>query len=191
MAQFLCRVCDNSSGWVFPTGSARETISSHYGNFGFAYEEWNFNPGLLKNGWQYGWLEAFNPGPGKRLIAPGPHDILLYVWRGGAAFAIGRINKCEKLNVGVGIVYPHAFVAQANAAGASIKALVSGWNVTPVVRHPRMQTYSQIPRANMRFSLENANLLNFHIPIPINYTRYGGLLVTPNSQLSQIWNMVP
>lgn len=192
MPQYICRVCDNSADWVRPANSATETKFSHFGNFSFGYEEWNFCPQLLIDGWQYGWIEGFNPGPGKRLVAPGSHQVLLYVRRNGKALAVGRLLVCEKLFPSSRLpAYPPILAHQARTVGAAITVVGSTWNISPTVARPRMQAYSQVPHPNMRFKPEDAVLFAAPMPLPISYTRYGALLVTPTNGRLPIWSSVP
>lgn len=191
MPQYLCRVCDNSSGWVSPTHSATETTYSHFGNFGFGYEEWNFSSLLLIAGWQYGWIEGFKSGPGRRLVMLGLHEVVLYVRRNGQSFAVGKLLACEKLVPAAAPVYPAALAVQANGVGAAISLTGNTWNVSPTAAHPRMPAYAQIPIPNVRFKLKNACLFATPIPLPISFTRYGALLVTPTNGRAAIWSMVP
>ena len=191
MPQYLCRLCDNSAGWASPTNTATETNSSHFGNFSFGYEEWNFSSHLLKGGWQYGWIEGFNPGPGKRHVAPGSHEVIWYVRRNGQALAVGKL-LCEKLDHSAALpVYPPTLASQASAVGAAITVTGLTWNISPTIARPRMKAYSQSIRPNMRFRPKDAVLFAKPVLLPIAYTRYGALLVTSTNGRKSLWSMVP
>lgn len=192
MAQYFCRVCENTNGWVSPTNSARETTSSHHGKFSFGYEEWNFSPHLLIAGWQYGWIEGFRSGPGRRDVAPSYHEVILYVRRNGQSLAVGKIRACEKLASTVAApAYPAALAREANGVGAMITVVGSNWSVSPTVVNPGMAAYVQTPLPNCRFKPSDAYLFAVPITIPIPYTRYGALLVTPTNRRAAIWGLVP
>lgn len=194
MAQYICRVCENNAWWQHPDNSAHEINRSHFANFSFAYEEWNFSPCLNINGYQYGWIEGFRPGQGRAHVPAGLHDVLLYVRSNGQALAVGRINACENITGNAGRpLYPGPLTAQANAVGANVVAnpITGEWTVAPTHLNRGMGAYAQFPLPNVRFKLADANFLQNRIPIPIAYRRYGALLVTPANGRLAVWNMVP
>ena len=194
MPQYICRICDNNNGWVSPDNSAKETNRSHFGNFSFAYEEWNFNPLLNLRGWQYGWIEGFKPGIGRRTVPAGIHEVLLYVRRNGHAWAVGRIKACENIMGQVGLpFYTEALAAQANSVGASIVVNLHNtqWAVTPTRANPGMLAYTQINFPNIRFRLSDAVILTNPKQICIDYRRYGALEVNSVNGRAKVWNMVP
>lgn len=191
MARYFCRICDSNNGWEYPSGVARETNRSHYGNFGFAYEEWNFNSALQTNGFQLGWLEGFRDGLGRRIVPHGSHDIALYVRRNGNNYFVGRINGCEKINKLGQFPYPATFAADANAVGANVQVVRNGWYVQPIINNPGMQAHTHFPESNMRFRNEDVALCSNPVVIPIAYTRYGALLAHGNTNLMALWNSLP
>lgn len=194
MARYFCRVCDSNNGWVVPSGAAVETRYSHHGNFRFAYEEWNFNPALLVNGWQYGWIEGFKPGPGRRRITcGGPHDVAMYVRRNGQCFFVGKIMGCEVLEFQQHVPpqhYPGNLAVDANNVGASVVVNGHTWFVNPVINNPKMLAYQNPapgPLANVRFRPSDAKLCKTPTSIPISYTRYGALLVDNDVARKSLW----
>lgn len=194
MTQYFCRVCDSSNGWTKPSAAASETSASHYGNFGFAYEEWNFNPALSVTGWQHGWLEGFKPGPGKRKIeSTGPHEVAMYVRRGGSNLFVGKLLACEYLTSSpIHVTYPPILAADANLVGANIVLVAGGqWSVTPVIRAPRMSIYTHTPVSNVRFRLEDVQICAMPIRLGISYTRFGALKVNGNPILQAEWARLP
>lgn len=192
MPRYFCRVCDSNNGWVTPSGFAHETLRSHYGNFGFAYEEWNLNQLLFLNGFQHGWIEGFKAGRGRRVVPNGVHEIALYVRRNGQCIFIGKIHACENIgNTVNAIAYPVGLIAGINNVGGNAAAIGPMWDIRPNVRRPQMPAYNQIPKSNMRFKLSDAALCKKPFSININYTRYGALLVDGNAVLDAIWQTLP
>ena len=73
---------------------------SHYGNFGFAYEEWNFgfDPRLFRDEWQYGWVEGFADKPRRLMVPAGSHYVALYTYtRNTQKYHFAGKLKCENL----------------------------------------------------------------------------------------------
>lgn len=192
MSRYFCRVCDSSNGWLVPSGFAKETKSSHYGNFHFAYEEWNFNQSIRFQGIQHGWLEGFKAMQGHRNVPIGLHDIALYVRRQKKAFFVGKILSCENItDLACRVPYPASFAAHVNAIGGNVAVARNIWQVQSVNLNSRNQKYQHTPYSNMRFPIRSVQLVKDPIPINIKYTRYGALLVDGYPQREAIWNSLP
>ena len=86
----FCRICWNTAGWQFPTGTATDGPKSYYGEHGFGHEEWLFNYDWLIGGYRYGFLQPI----GKYLTRYQGHNcsILLYTLTSeGATLLVGHI----------------------------------------------------------------------------------------------------
>lgn len=193
MPRYFCRVCDSNNGWFAPSGFANETNCSHYGNFNFAYEEWNSNQALQLHGIQHGWLEGFKPMRGRRHVPIGQHDIALYVRRHGKALFVGKILGCENISgLACRVPYPAQFAADVNAIGGNVVVATGNtWQVQPILQNSKIQNYQQTPYSNMRFPIDSLTLAPRPIQINIGHTRYGALLVDGFQQRDAIWNLLP
>ena len=192
MAQYFCRVCDSNNGWVTPSGFATETLASHHGKYGFAYEEWNFNPLLFINNFQHGWLEGFKSGVGRRLVPYGVHDVALYVRRDGQNWVVGKIINCEKIDSLINSVpYPGSFIPHVNAVGGNALFNNNQWFVNPKANLPLNFQYNQVSLANIKFSHSDVTIYQTPISTNIAYTRYGALLVNGNQVRSALWQSLP
>ncbi len=192
MPRYFCRLCDSSNNWKYPSGAAIETICSHFGKFGFAYEEWNFNEKLRFEGFQHGWLEAFKPMRGHRHVPLGSHEIALYVRRGGNSYFVGRIEGCENISgTDLQKPYPSEFAGCANRFGCVVLVGNNLWQVSPIITGSRVQQYTQIPYSNMRFSVGSVSFARSASLINLNYKRYGALLVDGYPQREELWKSLP
>lgn len=98
MAEYLCRICWNSSGWRFPTGEARKLEKGTYVHkYGFGHEEWLFNYSWKIGQYHYSFLQPV--GRSHRRYEGELLDILLYtIGPGGARLLVGEIKNCEVLS---------------------------------------------------------------------------------------------
>lgn len=189
MNRYFCRVCDSSNGWTSPSGFASETGASHFGSFGFAYEEWNFSPSMQLDGWQYGWIEGFQSGIGRRNVPPGPHQVATYFRRSGKNYWAGTFALIEKLPESPQCpFYTPALVQSARSAGANIRIDENGINVEPIASGARMKAYTrQYLVPNVRFRVGAFRPAAGLIDTGIAYSRYGPLLVSEDKELAGLW----
>jgi hypothetical protein len=178
---------------------------SHHGNYGFAYEEWNFNPAMQgEDGFQYGWIEGFKSNGVQCGIV---HEVALYVRRNGENIFVGKM-ECEKINNGTALGYPPGFIADANAARvvvlrnrlnpfshAPITLQGQNW-VVPPIRQAAMRNgthpaqYIQSSKPNMRFKLNDWRPCRTLPALPFRYPRYRALLVQGAARIGY-WNNLP
>jgi len=176
MSAYFCRLCDSNNGWTQPSNHAVEKANSHHARWGFAYEEWNFNPKLIRDGHQHGWLQGFS----KPSVPRGKHDVALYVRRNGSALLVGRIWDCENISGSdLRMRYPAA-LAQDLAKLPRLSVTVDGnyWNLR------RDDSKSDIPvrekaepLTNIRFDPGSCALFETPVKLDFRYTRYGALCV--------------
>ena len=95
--RYTARICWNTNGWAFPSGSARTLEEGSYvARTGFGHEEWLLNLSWLIDGFHYAFLQPVNRSldnlRGQRI------DILLYtVDPQKRRLYVGEIANCEVL----------------------------------------------------------------------------------------------
>jgi hypothetical protein len=223
MARYFCRICDSNLNWVHPslTNPATDGLDTHFGSFGFAYEEWNFDfTSLIINNLKFGWIEGFDSSkPGRKSVPDNtPHDIALYVFTRGVGPAnryryVGKIIGCKKLPrpakaeisglVGRIPFYTAPMAAQANTARSLPSSPIifnhsnNTWDVAPILT-TGMSGYIKVQFPNIEFDKNNyfAHTGPHHF-LPcggstgIKATRYGALEVKAGTYLDKIWNALP
>jgi hypothetical protein len=97
--KYYARLCWNSSGWLHPTGEAAklEGVGVSYATKnGFGHEEWLFNFGVSRDGYQYGFLQPVHrswDGYAGRTI-----DVILWsIDFAGKRVFVGEIRNCQVL----------------------------------------------------------------------------------------------
>jgi hypothetical protein len=205
MSRYFCRLCFNTAYWEHPTGdAARLEGNTHCGQYGFAFEEFNFDRRMRFKGKQYGWIEGFftdlrsgDAKPGRRPVPYGEHDVIFYTLGQDSRYFVGRIQRCEHIpqEERPHIYTPeviHQLVESANDAGANIRQ--TGTNLyTYYPTHQNSdwpaQRFSMTP--NIRFDPENLVLwYNDQLNAPIDYNRYGPLLVDRTPSYEDLWNTI-
>jgi hypothetical protein len=206
MPRYFCRVCDSNNGWTRPGGLRQ---GGHHADYGFAYEEWNFDFTDLYGGWKYGWIEGFyteidpisgrvSPKGSRAVVPWGVHDVRLYVYRRGPQFDfVGRIRECEHIPQCPVYTQQHLarMVREVNAAGADIRWQNGQWMVHST-RPGGGLAYPFTAEPNMRFKPE-PGIYELHVPSAprtgpaCRYHYHGPLLVDGHVEREKVWNSLP
>jgi hypothetical protein len=203
MGKYYCRLCYSSNNWLMPSRAAAETSQTHFGNFGFAWEEWNFNFSTLINGMKYGWIEGFwtewdsktgraRAKAARPLVEFGSHDVILYTVHRGERHFVGMIRGCEhidqtrsesRLPTEIALV----MAQQARAIQADVRKEGSGWTYYPILVGSSWDPLSFAPSANIMF--DPANYQRWQpIPAPIKSDRYRPIRVHGDDNKERDWD---
>lgn len=95
MTDKISKICWNSNGWKFPSGSKGKSTSA--GAFeatsGYGHEEWLFDRSRIIEGYHYAFLQPLNLKSDKHVGKT--YNIFLYTITGGKKYFVGKIKKAR------------------------------------------------------------------------------------------------
>lgn len=101
---YISRICQNTSNWQLPTGSAVEASNTFSSQHGYGHEEWLFRFEWQIGGWQYGFLQGVNKGWKSRLARnERAGDVVLFTLTPNGRRYVARIRHIEFLDDAQGI----------------------------------------------------------------------------------------
>lgn len=95
MENKISKICWNSEGWKFPSGSKGKSAASNSfeADSGYGHEEWLFDKARIVNGYHYAFLQPLNLKSDKHVGKT--YNIFLYTITGGTKYFVGQIMNSE------------------------------------------------------------------------------------------------
>lgn len=93
MENKISKICWNSKGWKFPSGSQGKSFSSNSfeAKYGYGHEEWLFDKARIIKGYHYAFLQPLNLKSGKHV--GNTYNIDLFTITGGTKYFVGQIKN--------------------------------------------------------------------------------------------------
>jgi len=93
MENKISKICWNSEGWKFPSGSQGKSAAStsFEAKYGYGHEEWLFDRSRIVNGYHYAFLQPLNLKSDKHVDKT--YNIYLFTITGGIKYFIGQIKN--------------------------------------------------------------------------------------------------
>jgi len=95
MENKISKICWNSEGWKFPSGSKGKSAAakSFEAGYGYGHEEWLFDKTRMVEGYHYAFLQPLNLKSDKHVDKT--YNLFLYTITDGIKYFVGQIKKAE------------------------------------------------------------------------------------------------
>lgn len=95
MENKISKICWNSKGWKFPSGSKGKSAASNSfeAEYGYGHEEWLFDKARIVNGYHYAFLQPLNLKSNKHVAKT--YNISLFTITAGIKYYVGEIKNAE------------------------------------------------------------------------------------------------
>ena len=95
MENKISKICWNSEGWKFPSGSKGKSAASNSfeAEYGYGHEEWLFDKTRMVQGYHYAFLQPLNLKSDKHVGKT--YNLLLYTITDGTKYFVGEIKNAE------------------------------------------------------------------------------------------------
>lgn len=95
MENKISKICWNSEGWKFPSGSKGKSAASNSfeAEYGYGHEEWLFDKTRMVQGYHYAFLQPLNLKSDKHVGKT--YNLFLYTITDGTKYFVGEIKNAE------------------------------------------------------------------------------------------------
>lgn len=95
MEDKISKICWNTDGWKFPSGSKGKSVasSSFEAEYGYGHEEWLFDKSRIIDGHHYAFLQPLNLKSDKHVVKT--YNIFLFTITEGIKYFVGKIKNAN------------------------------------------------------------------------------------------------
>ena len=151
MEDKISKICWNSEGWKFPSGSqGKSTASQSFEAIhGYGHEEWLFDKSRIVNGYHYAFLQPLNLKSDKHVDKT--YNVYLYTITNNIKYFVGRIESanCISKNESRNIYKTYKQKGWLKAMAREIEN--AGASSMPFLKSPSEQFF------NVKFKFEDVN----------------------------------